>query len=285
MRSADAARAGEDKRRPGAALPAPSDRAALGELAWRALPEIGPDPARLADAHIVAATRADPAHLVIDRLATRLIRRLRALGHQRIGITSPTPGSGKTMLSANLAYSLARRDGVRIALVDLDFARPGLSRLFGAEAASAEGWLARAALMRVGDRVAVGLNGAPAIAADEITHGPMIARALRSVMGRFAPDLVIADLPPVLHGDNALALLAHLDCALLVAAAGTSRAPEIEAAEALITEQVPCLGVVLNKADAAESDAAYGDYAPLATTPSASPSGAPFADPTDQGDP
>lgn len=57
---------------------------------------------------------------------------IRGEGHKVIQVTSPDPGDGKSTLSANLAVCMAQ-SGRRVLLVDADFRRPRVHRLFGAE--------------------------------------------------------------------------------------------------------------------------------------------------------
>jgi capsular exopolysaccharide synthesis family protein len=58
---------------------------------------------------------------------------IRGEGHKVIQVTSPDPGDGKSTLSANLAVCMAQ-SGRRVLLVDADFRRPRVHRLFGVEA-------------------------------------------------------------------------------------------------------------------------------------------------------
>ena len=57
---------------------------------------------------------------------------IRGEGHKVIQVTSPDPGDGKSTLSANLAVCMAQ-SGRRVLLVDADFRRPRVHRMFGCE--------------------------------------------------------------------------------------------------------------------------------------------------------
>jgi capsular exopolysaccharide synthesis family protein len=57
---------------------------------------------------------------------------IRGEGHKVIQITSPDPGDGKSTLSGNLAVCMAQ-SGRRVLLVDADFRRPRVHKLFGVE--------------------------------------------------------------------------------------------------------------------------------------------------------
>lgn len=57
----------------------------------------------------------------------------RAGGHKVIQVTSPSPGDGKSTLSANLAVAIAQ-SGKKVLLIDCDLRRPRIHRLFGMDA-------------------------------------------------------------------------------------------------------------------------------------------------------
>ncbi len=63
-------------------------------------------------------------------LRTALYFSTRGRGHQTIQLTSPDPGDGKSTVSANLAIAIAQ-SGKSCLLVDCDFRRPKVHKLFG----------------------------------------------------------------------------------------------------------------------------------------------------------
>ena len=76
----------------------------------------------------------------------------------------------------------------------------------------------------------------------------------------YKPDAVIYDLPPMLVNDDTFGFLPHVDCVLLVAAAGQTNVAEIEECERLLGETTNFLGVLLNKCAAKTSDAYQYSY-------------------------
>jgi len=234
--------------------------------AWAQLAPLAPASPTLEEARVVTLARRDPAHVPFDLLCTRLQRMMLRNGWRRIGVTSATVGCGKTVTVANLAFSIARRPDLRCLLLDLDLAAPRLSRLFTPGGHSplpallAGQTTAQACFGRVSASLAAGLTPKPVDDPGRLLHWRGTAAALDRLAERYAPDVMLFDLPPVFAGDAALAALSLLDCVVLVAAAGQSRASEIEAAEAILAEQLPVLGVILNKADTPADQPAYGGY-------------------------
>ena len=227
---------------------------AAPEALWAALRPVTLDPAGLARGRVIAGGRADPAHVPFDLLRTRMSRALRERGWRRVGITSASPGCGKTFVTANLAMSFARRASCRVLAMDLDLRIPSLARALGLEAPGLmedllTGRTAPARhLRRVGPHRALGLNGAPARNPAELLDEEATARALARIEADLAPEVVLYDLPPTLVCDDVLAFLPRLDAVLLVAAGGVTTASQIRACEAAFGE-TPLLGVILNRAE------------------------------------
>ena len=71
---------------------------------------------------------------------------------------------------------------------------------------------------------------------------------LQTIREGFQSGIVILDMPPVLAGDDVIAVLPQIDCALLVAAAGKSMRPDIEEA-ARHLQSTDVVRLVLNKVD------------------------------------
>ena len=82
----------------------------------------------------------------------------------------------------------------------------------------------------------------------------MGSRAMANLLQDLRSDyqLIVLDLPPMLPSDDTIALAPQLDCLLLVAAIGLSKATEVEACtRQLDPDQL--LRVVVNKATDANS--------------------------------
>lgn len=240
------------------------------EEAWAQLDRFPLDPTRLAKHNIVTALRDDPAHTRFDILRTRMLQALAENGWKRVAITSPTKDCGKTFTAANLAISLSRQENCKTVLLDLDMRSPNLHRIFGVSDCGVIGDMLRGDIsperhlqgfgpndISAGSHVAIGFNGVTEPYASELLQDPTAEAVLKEVERVFDPDVMLFDLPPALLNDDVLAMRPHFDALLLVAAGGSTRANDIKETERRLGENVPFLGIVLNKAEQEEA----GDYA------------------------
>lgn len=220
---------------------------------WVALEEIDPERRVLERERIVTRHKSNPAHVAFDSLRTRLLRALRDHDWTRVAITSPTKGCGKTMASANLAFSLARQLEIRTMLIDMDLRIPCLARRLGIDDSySIEDLLIGRVrpedfLRRIGANLAVGLNQKPVNDPAELMQSGHAADLLAGMLNVYRPNVVIYDLPPMLLSDDVIAFLPNVDAVLLIAAAGQTRPAEISECERMIAEHSQFLGVLLNK--------------------------------------
>ncbi|MAX72705.1 MAG: exopolysaccharide biosynthesis protein [Nioella sp.] len=229
---------------------------------WNRLPRIPVDPARMERNLVITANRHDPAHAAFDVLRTRMIQAMRDKGWHRVGITSPTAGCGKSFTAINLGVSLSRLNDFRTVLLDFDLHRPGLSRILGLKdmpatadflrgEIGAEDYLSTFApnMLNIGDRLALGVNGRVEPFASELFANPRSAEVIARMQTDLQADLVLFDLPPALAMDDVLALRPHLDCVLIVVGGGETRARDMREVQSRLGEDMPILGVVMNKAE------------------------------------
>lgn len=220
---------------------------------WLKLEETDHDRRTLERERIVTRHKTNPAHIVFDNLRTRLLRALDVHKWTRIAVTSPTKGCGKTMVSANLAFSLARQPEVNTMLLDMDLLAPSIARRLGiVERLNIEDLLTGATpadryLRRIGSNLALGLNHQPVIDSAELMQSKRTAGLLANMLAIYRPRVVIYDLPPMLVSDDVIAFLPNVDAVLMIAAAGHTRPAEISECERIIAEHSNFLGILLNK--------------------------------------
>lgn len=207
------------------------------------------------DATIEQLARDPQIAGAFDVLRTQLLQAMITNSWTTIGVTSPTHGCGGTFVASALAASCARLEHLRAVLLDLDLQRPGLHDAFdlapvGSMADMLSGVLPMEAhLQRLTKTFAIGLSDTPHNRPAGVLQSEAAQSVLSEIRMQLVPDIIICDLPPLLGGDAAIAMLPQLDGVLLVAD-GTQTLPrDITDCERLIEGKSQLLGVVLNKSE------------------------------------
>ena len=205
---------------------------------------------------IVAHDPANPQSKSFELLRTHLLQAMDANGWRLMAITSPTPACGKTFMALNLALSVARLPDRSILLVDGDLQRPQIAKRLGIDSKSGLRALLDGQVSYPEAITHVGLGGIhfgvmpcerPTSRASDWAGSPQMAHALRTMRTDENHKLVLLDLPPMLSGDETLAILPHVDCVLMVAAAGRTRTTELTECSHHL-HSTPLVRVVFNKA-------------------------------------
>lgn len=258
------------------ASPARADDAAAGSVAsdtgsaavseaWNQLKSFSPNNKRLKRARVLTLS-GGPEASTFDVLRTKTLQTMRANNWRRLAITSPTPACGKSTITLNMAFSLARQSDTRTIVAEIDMRRPSLAKTLGV--APAEGF-ARVLegkvnfadqAVRSGDNLAFGLNSGPVRNPAELLHGAGVSEHLSAIESRYQPDLMIFDMPPMLVSDDMMAFSGHVDCVLLVAAAEATSIKEIDNCERELASQTNFMGVLLNKCRYKADEYGYGYY-------------------------
>lgn len=203
------------------------------------------------DSRLVALTNEQPAAAEAFRLmAVRLreLRRDREL--KRLLITSAIPQEGKSIVSANLACTLAQGGQERVLLLEGDVRRPSLSQKFGTDGqAGICGWLKNSASL-LDCIVHLPEAGIWALWACKVIGNPLDSlhpQKLSPLMGQLAEwfDWIIIDSPPVLPIADTSVWSALADGIMLVTRFGkTQRKELIRGIKAVDTEKL--IGAVVN---------------------------------------
>lgn len=242
--------------------PAPSSR----DEAWARLETFQPNPQQFERSRIMTLEPGATA-TPFDVMRTRLLKQMRTNGWRRLAITSPGPACGKTTTCLNLAFSLARQSDIRTMVIEVDLRRPAMAKALGIRHAHsfADVLAGRADpadhLVRYGMNLAFGTNQGLTRNSAELLQSEAIVEALTRIETTYAPDILIFDMPPMQVGDDAIAFLEKTDCALLIAAAGTTTVAQVDHCEQDIAAHTNVMGVVLNKCRYLSKDQSYGyDY-------------------------
>lgn len=230
--------------------------------------EVQLNPRLLEANRIVGHDSADPRSMPFDMLRTQLLQATDRKKWQFVGITSPTPGCGKTFTAVNLALSIARHPERSALLVDMDLQRPKVAESLGL--ASSSGLIdvlqnlisVEDAIEQVsvgGAKCAVLRGGHPS----SDSAGWMASRPMSDVFAElkhnYRSRLVILDLPPVLSSDDVITILPQIDCIILVVAAGITTPTQIEDCGRHL-QAADVVRVVLNKAPDSSMTYHGGDY-------------------------
>jgi len=188
-----------------------------------------------------------------DRLRTKVLQQCRDNGWKRIAVTSATKGCGKTTTCANLAASFTRQRDRSMLLFDMDMRRPELARTLGFKATRGfsdvleDKATFEESAIRLSSNVAISPNARANANPAQLILQDRTPEILDEIEARFDPDLMVFDTPPVLSTDDTVALLRHVDCAVIIAAAETTTTKHVDECEKELAEQTNILGVILNK--------------------------------------
>jgi Mrp family chromosome partitioning ATPase len=223
------------------------------DTAWMALDEIRVSRQNMQRNRITTVdTGAESAPF--DLLRTRMLQQARQNGWKRIAVVSPHANCGKSTVTANLAFGLARQSNLYSMIFDFDLRRSGLSKIIGQQVPSGSADLLerqidpQAHLRRYGRNLAFGLsNGLKVENPSEILQNPQTGAVLDEISAEYDPDIMLFDMPPLMASDDNFGFLQNVDCALIIAAAEQTSMSQIDVAERQVAELTNVMGIVLNK--------------------------------------
>lgn len=234
----------------------------LTEIEYQNTQVVKLDSSHLEKNRILSHLKKDIHSGVFDSLRTQVLQKMEENNWRTIAVVSPTPESGKTLVSINLSISISNQPNRTAILVDFDLRRPKVATYLGIHTEkSVTDYLAgEAQLQEVMFNPGIpGLVVMPTMRAISKSAEMLASRKVKGLVEdlrtKYESRIVIFDLPPVLNTDDALVILPHIDCILLVVANGMSTQAEIEETLHHLPRE-KLLGVVLNKAEV-ESKAYY----------------------------
>ncbi len=206
------------------------------------------------DNRLVAGIKGHPQSDLFRILRTKVLHRIKNDGINTIAITSPTKGCGKSMVAANLAVSLSLEVNHTVLLVDLDLRNPSVHKYFGFE--PEHGLVDHLAgdvgipslLVHPGIERLVLLPSVTAVQhSSELISTPEMADLIDDITNRYTSRIIVFDLPPLLHIDDALIFLPKVQSSLLVVEEGVSTPAEVRESLRYL-DNTNLLGTVYNKA-------------------------------------
>lgn len=184
--------------------------------------------------------------------------------HQLIQVTSPHPGDGKSTLTANLAAAIAQ-SGKRVVLIDCDFRRPRVHKIFGVE--SSEVGVTSILLGECEISQAIQTCGVPGLDLlpcgprptnpAELLSSPQYREFLDQIRTMY--DFVLIDTPPLLAVSDPAVVAPQVDGVLLCTRLSKTARPAAERAKDILTSMgANLLGVLVN--DSASIAKGYDSY-------------------------
>ena len=254
---------------PAASAPPPAGAApaALSDLSarWHALRPVDIEGLRRQSRQLVTLQPGAPS-APFDILRTRITQQAQANGWKRIAVTSPHSGCGKTMTTANLAFSFGRQTEQRTLIIDFDMRRGTLAKTLGQSPAQNMGDVLEGRIsfadhaLRHGDNVAFGLNGGAVKNPSELLQSSQTRDALAAISEAYQPDLILFDVPPLRATDDSIGFLRQVDAAIIIVAAEETPMSQIDVAERQVAELTNVMGIVLNKCRIMDGDYGYEAY-------------------------
>ena len=226
-----------------------------------------PSPLQLRKRDLVAVYEpGDPVVESIRGLRTALHFGLLDSPNNRILITGPSPGVGKSFVAANLAVTIAQ-GGQRVLLIDTDLRKGRLHKIFGIEKPGLTEVLGQKMLATEAVQPVSGVEGLHVITRgdtppnpSELLMTPDLGQILDWASDHY--DTVIVDSPPVLAVTDAVIVGQLCGIALMIARFSESAHKEIMvAANRLRQSGINLRGSILNAVEKrASSYYGYGGY-------------------------
>lgn len=207
----------------------------------------------LTENRVIAQNKEDPRSTPFHMLRAKVLQDLRKNDWSTIAISAPTPGAGKSLVTVNLAMSIAMEVNQTVLIVDMDLRQPSLHKYFslkpeyGVQDYIQNDIGIQDMLINPGvERLSILPGRERMLNSSEKLASPKIKALTEELKNRYKSRIVIYDLPPLLVSDDVMVFLPYVDCSLLVVESGVNTQEEIEASMKL-AEVKPLLGTVLNK--------------------------------------
>lgn len=232
-----------------------NDEELLAKLVYNQENVVELDQKRLENNRIVAHLKSNPASWVFDSLRTQVLQKMEENDWHTIAIISPTSGSGKTVVSINLAISIAQSPQKTAMLVDFDMRKPRVAQYLGLkhkksmnEFLKGEADLSEIIVNPSIPRLTIIPTNKPVNKSSETLSLSKVKNLIVELKERYESRIVIFDLPPILHADDAMVILPHVDCVLLVLGDGSDTESDLKQTMRLL-DKSNILGVVVNRSE------------------------------------
>lgn len=193
-----------------------------------------------------------PSAIEFRRLVSRLLYKQAEKPLSPLMVTSAKHEEGKTTTAAFLSITMARQEGKRVLLIDMDLHRPRMHRVFGLPmrggvselirgVADSESVVKQTAL----DNLFILTSGSMVRSPSALVEPEPVRAMLAELQASF--DMIIVDSPPLLPVSDTMILSTEMTAVLFVIMAGkTPREVVTRGKEILDDVSAPLVGVVVN---------------------------------------
>jgi non-specific protein-tyrosine kinase len=186
-------------------------------------------------------------------LRTKIQQLTKEKGWNTLMVTSADAGAGKTFTAVNLSLTFARAYNQTVMLVDCDFHHQSVQQMMGFESDAGlidylvDGRSLNEFIIWPGiDKMTVISGGRTFDDSSELLGSPRMIKLVQELKTRYDDRYIIFDVPPIIGSADALALMPHVDCIVMVVEEGkTAMRNVLKAVEAIPQDKF--LGFVMNR--------------------------------------
>lgn len=219
----------------------------------------------LSDNRIFGFLNADMRARPFKLLRAQLRKMMQASGAKLVGVTSPSPGVGKSFIASNLATAMSRVAETDVYLIDIDLRRPALAPRFGIEErgglqdflSGVTNDLSQIAVRVNEERLALIPSFERGLASAELLASKQADELFRAVRALPTNAIAIFDMPPIFADDDAVITSERLDGVIVVVEDGLTTRKQVQETIRLL-HPTPCFGTVLNRYKTGILDDDYG---------------------------
>jgi len=186
-------------------------------------------------------------------LRTRSLQLMKSNNWSTLAVSGISSQSGSSLISVNLAISIAMELDQTVLLVDANLNNPMVHTMLDIEVTEGLGDyllhdkpVSDLLINPSIERMVILPAGKPMLNSTEMLRSPKMVDLVHELKNRYPSRIIIFDMPPLLAQADALSFSPYVDSVLLVVEEGQTKKDELKQAAGLLKD-VNLLGSVLNK--------------------------------------
>jgi len=211
------------------------------------------DGSKLHEHRVVTAYKPGPWLESYKMLRTRSLQLMKSNSWSTLAVTGVSSQVGSSLISVNLAISIAMELDQTVLLVDANLNNPMIHTMLDIKADEGlsdyllyDKPVSELLINPSIERMAVLPAGKPMLNSTEMLRSPKMVQLVAELKNRYPSRIIIFDMPPLLSQADALSFSPYVDSVLLVIEEGQTKKDELNHAASLLKD-VNILGSVLNK--------------------------------------